>query len=385
MSSSSPTSYLELVGTPHIVGKPVARRCPSSSARASSSCSTQVYQTGEAVRRRSDAGRSQPRRSNGRLERGFFDFVSSRCASRDGAVEGMCGRRLRRDRRWRGRGSTQARSGQPREGRVPGHARPRAAQPAGADPDGAAADAAARRRSAPTRSARSSSARSRTWCAWSTTCSTSRASRAARSSCSASDVEIAERRGAGDRDGQPADRAAPPRAARRRARASGLRGRRRSDAARRRWSSNLLTNAAKYTEPWTADHRAAARRGDDGSCSRVRDTGIGIDRAMLPGMSSTCSCRTARRSTGRRAASGSAWRSCAAWCELHGGSVSAHSGGRGHGSEFIVLRLPAAPTQAAAAGRAGGRRRWRATGQPALACPHRRRQRRRRRSCWPRR
>ena len=67
------------------------------------------------------------------------------------------------------------RGGEPRQGRVPRHARPRAAQPAVRDrhavararADGAPSDA---RPGAP---ARSSRARPRTWPAWSTTCSTS--------------------------------------------------------------------------------------------------------------------------------------------------------------------------------------------------------------------
>ena len=58
------------------------------------------------------------------------------------------------------------------------------------------------------RARRSSSARSATWCGWSTTCSTSRGSRAARSSCKTR-ARRARRGGReGDRDGQPAPRAA---------------------------------------------------------------------------------------------------------------------------------------------------------------------------------
>ena len=80
-----------------------------------------------------------------------------------------------------------------------------------------AAAATARRRRRASASARSSSGRSSTWSAWSTICSTSRASRAARSSCNAGPAGARRRRGQGDRDGQPAARAAAAHRCRRRA------------------------------------------------------------------------------------------------------------------------------------------------------------------------
>ena len=81
-----------------------------------------------------------------------------------------------------------AAGGRPAQGRVPRHARARAAQPAGADPHRRCSPDAGRRRRRQRGAGarRSSSASSRTWCGWSTTCSTSRASPAARSQLEAS-------------------------------------------------------------------------------------------------------------------------------------------------------------------------------------------------------
>ena len=75
--------------------------------------------------------------------------------------------------------------------------------------------------------------------------------------------------------------------------------------------ANLLTNAAKYTPP--GGHIAVERQRDgDEAVLQVRDDGIGIAAELLA-RSSSCSCRATRHATARRAASGSASRSCAAW------------------------------------------------------------------------
>ncbi len=80
-----------------------------------------------------------------------------------------------------------ARSGgrEPRQGRIRGDGRPRAAQPARADRHLARRHGASRGTRSTNASAASSSAKSRTSRAWSTTCSTSRASRRERSGCAA--------------------------------------------------------------------------------------------------------------------------------------------------------------------------------------------------------
>ena len=94
------------------------------------------------------------------------------------------------------------------EGRVPGRPGARAAQSAGADPECAAADSHGRPtiRIAGRRPARSWTARCCTWCAWSTICWTSRASRAARSSCGRSAAGPGGRRPSRRRDQPPDDR-----------------------------------------------------------------------------------------------------------------------------------------------------------------------------------
>ena len=135
------------------------------------------------------------------------------------------------------------------EGRIPGDAGPRAAQPAGADPQRRCISCA----QSPTTPRRPTAARVIErqvghWSAWSTTCSTSRASAAASSSCGASRVDLADVLGAAVETSQPADRRTPAitladRVCRR---AVWL------DADPTRLAqvfANLLNNAAKYTAP----------------------------------------------------------------------------------------------------------------------------------------
>ena len=101
--------------------------------------------------------------------------------------------------------------------------------------------------------------------------------------------------------------------------------------------TNLLTNAAKYTEP---GGRVSLRvdREEGHMVVRVRDTGVGLLPDLLPriferlrGRNKTC---TGRGGLGL----GLSLVKC--FVELHGGTVEAHSDGPGRGSEFIV-RLPA--------------------------------------------
>ena len=83
----------------------------------------------------------------------------------------------------------------------------------------------------------------------------------------------------------------------------------------------------------------------------MRDDGIGIAADTLPTIFDVFTQVDRTRGRGPRAASASACRWCAAWCELHGGGVVARSAGEGHGSEFLV-RLPADTTPTAAGGSA---------------------------------
>jgi signal transduction histidine kinase/DNA-binding response OmpR family regulator len=102
--------------------------------------------------------------------------------------------------------------------------------------------------------------------------------------------------------------------------------------------TNLLNNAAKYTEPGGHVWLSAAR--DNGSVVlRVRDTGVGIPPEMIGAVFDlfTQVDRSLDRSQGGL---GIGLTLVKRLVELHGGEVSAHSAGPGRGSEFTV-RLPA--------------------------------------------
>ncbi|HZU96934.1 MAG TPA: ATP-binding protein [Planctomycetota bacterium] len=108
-------------------------------------------------------------------------------------------------------------------------------------------------------------------------------------------------------------------------------------------AANLLTNAAKYTDPRGNVRIAATRTGEDVVFS-VADDGIGIDAALMPRVFDLF---VQGHKPGERVAGGlglglSIVRSLV---ELHGGKVTATSEGRGKGSVFTV-RLPAAANQA---------------------------------------
>jgi signal transduction histidine kinase len=105
--------------------------------------------------------------------------------------------------------------------------------------------------------------------------------------------------------------------------------------------SNLLANAAKYTEAGGRLQLAAWRDGDD-VVVVVRDNGIGIDAAMLPAIFDLFvqERQALSRSQGGLGLGLSIARSMMA---LHGGSVEAHSDGVGRGSEFTI-RLAALAT-----------------------------------------
>ncbi|HEX5817459.1 MAG TPA: PAS domain S-box protein [Gemmatimonadales bacterium] len=103
--------------------------------------------------------------------------------------------------------------------------------------------------------------------------------------------------------------------------------------------ANLLNNAAKYTEP--GGHIRLSARVLDGEVElSVRDSGVGIPPEMLPEVFEMFAQvnRTLGRSQGGLGIGLALVRHLV---ELHGGSVNAHSGGDGMGSEFVV-RLPLA-------------------------------------------
>lgn len=105
---------------------------------------------------------------------------------------------------------------------------------------------------------------------------------------------------------------------------------------------NLLYNAAKYTEP-NGRILVTAQRAHDVVELRVRDSGIGIEPDMLP---QVFDLFVQDRQSMDRAQGGLGLGLAIVrnLVELHGGRVSASSGGRGAGSEFVVT-LPAAAQQ----------------------------------------
>ena len=103
-------------------------------------------------------------------------------------------------------------------------------------------------------------------------------------------------------------------------------------------ATNLLMNAAKYSENEGTIRLSAARQGDEVVIS-VKDSGVGIPPEKLPEMFELFAQgdRSLARSEGGL---GIGLTVVKKLVELHGGSVSAHSEGPGLGSEFTV-RFPA--------------------------------------------
>src|SRR5262249_23213647 len=111
--------------------------------------------------------------------------------------------------------------------------------------------------------------------------------------------------------------------------------------------SNLLTNAAKYTEPG-GRISVSTVHADGEIVVHVKDSGLGIAPEMLPKVFEMFvqERQALDRSGGGLGLGLTIVRSLVT---LHGGTVEARSRGRHQGSEFIV-RLPAAPEQQAPAG-----------------------------------
>ena len=102
--------------------------------------------------------------------------------------------------------------------------------------------------------------------------------------------------------------------------------------------SNLLTNAAKYTDPQGCIELSAALH-EGGLRLSVRDNGVGLTPESIPtlfGMFSQVDSSSERAQGGL----GIGLALVKGLVELHGGQVSVHSEGLGRGSEFVV-RLPA--------------------------------------------
>ncbi len=98
--------------------------------------------------------------------------------------------------------------------------------------------------------------------------------------------------------------------------------------------SNLLNNAAKYTDPGGRIHLLCEHAGNE-VVIRVVDTGIGISEELLPRIFDLFvqSERAADRALGGL---GIGLTVVQRLVEMHGGSIVARSEGLGHGSEFVV-------------------------------------------------
>ena len=107
--------------------------------------------------------------------------------------------------------------------------------------------------------------------------------------------------------------------------------------------TNLLVNAAKYTPAGGHVRLSAAEEGGQ-AVVRVRDDGEGIARDQLGGIFEPF-VQIDRTLDSRQSGLGIGLTLVKRLVELHGGSVSARSAGRGAGSEFIV-RLPLAEAEA---------------------------------------
>jgi signal transduction histidine kinase/ActR/RegA family two-component response regulator len=110
--------------------------------------------------------------------------------------------------------------------------------------------------------------------------------------------------------------------------------------------ANLLTNAAKYTDPGGRVSVRASAHGDQARIA-VTDTGIGLSQALLPRVFDLFvqGDRTLDRTPGGLGIGLTIVRSLV---DLHGGRVAAESAGAGRGSTFTVSlplasRAPAAP------------------------------------------
>ncbi len=113
--------------------------------------------------------------------------------------------------------------------------------------------------------------------------------------------------------------------------------------------SNLLNNAAKYTEPGGQIELSVEVIGANAVVS-IKDSGIGIAAEMLPHIFEMFT-QVDRHSHRSQGGLGIGLTLVKRLVELHGGSIEAQSRGLGQGSEFIV-RLPVVTDRAVAASEA---------------------------------
>ena len=108
---------------------------------------------------------------------------------------------------------------------------------------------------------------------------------------------------------------------------------------------NLLSNAGKYTEPGGRIWLEAARESAAWIVVRVRDTGIGIDAALLPHIFEMFTQGSEAPDHGRGGL-GVGLALARSLVQMHNGTLEAHSKGPGQGTEFI-MRLPCGTPAAA--------------------------------------
>ncbi len=138
---------------------------------------------------------------------------------------------------------------------------------------------------------------------------------------------------------------------------------------------NLLTNAAKYSDPGGRIDLSASLEGD-WAVLRLRDTGIGIAPEKLPHIFDLF-VQAERRLDRSQGGLGIGLSLVRSLVEMHGGQVTASSEGLGKGSEFVV-RLPALRVAGAPSCKGLGNGVAHLVGGVAAPTPHpgRRRQRR---------
>ena len=107
--------------------------------------------------------------------------------------------------------------------------------------------------------------------------------------------------------------------------------------------SNLLANAAKFTDPG-GTITVSADEENETIVVRVKDTGNGIDPALLPSIFNPFA-QGPQPSDRAQGGLGLGLAIVKSLVDLHGGQIEAHSAGRGAGSEFVV-RLPASKARA---------------------------------------
>ena len=99
--------------------------------------------------------------------------------------------------------------------------------------------------------------------------------------------------------------------------------------------SNLLINAARYT-PDHGDIRLLMQRDDESWVVRIRDSGVGLEPAMLARVFGMF-VQVSTAPPGREGGSGIGLAVVRSIIEQHGGTVTATSAGLGLGSEFTVV------------------------------------------------